>query len=192
MQAISENKDTEQQNADQVNETVKEEMDLSEAAKIRYLTPDNCTFHKTEGGMLSLKVGEEEFPVVYLHCSFPHTDKSIYISARTVENKELGMIKSLNDFPADTVKLLEEQINIRYFAPEVTKVVKIREEFGYAYWEVETTSGFCRFTVRSGGGNVKFVTDNRLLITDVDGNRFIIPDVESLTEKEYRMVEMRM
>lgn len=170
----------------------KEEKELSDAAKIRYLTATNCVFVKTAGQMLSLTVDGEEHPVVYLHCSFPHTNRTVYISARTVENKEVGMIKSLDDFPQDTVKLLEEQIRIRYFAPEITKVVKIREEFGYSYWETETNSGFCRFTVRSGGGNVKLVTQNRLLISDVDGNRFVIPDLDALPDKEYRMVEMCM
>lgn len=170
----------------------KDEKELSEAVKIRYLTTANSVFTKTAGQMLSLKVDGEEHPVVYLHCSFPHTNKTVYISARTVENKEIGMIKSLDDFPQDTAKLLEEQIRIRYFAPEITKVVKIKEEFGYSYWETETSSGFCRFTVRSGGGNVKLVTQNRLLISDVDGNRFVIPDLEALSDKEYKMVEMCM
>lgn len=178
-----------------VEQEVKQEQDgkdLSDAAKIRYLTPDNSTFVKTAGQMLSVTVEGDTHPVVYLHCSFPHTNKSIYISVRTVENKEIGMIRSLDDFPRDMAQLLEEQVGVRYFAPEITRVVKIKEEFGYSYWETETRSGFCRFTVRSGGGNVKLVTDSKLLITDVDGNRFVIADLEALPDKEYRMVEMCM
>lgn len=169
-----------------------EEQALADAAKITYLTGEMCSFRKTEGQLLAVKVGEVEHPVVYLHCSFPHTNKRIYISVRTSDNKEIGMIRSLDEFPAKTVKLLEEQIQIRYFAPEISKVVRIRDEFGYSYWEVETQAGYCRFTVRSGGGNVKLVTEVRVLITDVDGNRFIIPELEALSEKEYRMVEMCM
>lgn len=162
----------------------------TESVDIQYVTPDNTTFEVTEGRMLNVTVNGEEHHNVYLHCSFPHTDRSIFISIRTGENEEIGMIKSLDDFPEDAVRLLDKQINIRYFAPEVLNVVKITEEFGYSYWETETTSGFCRFTVRSGGGNLKFVTETRLLILDVDGNRFIIPDIDQLSSKEYRMVEM--
>lgn len=166
--------------------------DLAEAAKIRYLTPRDTVFVKTPGNMLSVTVEGAEHPVVYVHCSFPHTDKRIYLSIRTIDNKEIGMIRSLDDFPQHTADLLEEQIAIRYFAPEITKVIKIREEFGYSYWEAETTAGLCRFTVRGGGGQVKLVGESRLLVSDVDGNRFIIPDLQRLSEKEYRMVEMCM
>lgn len=166
--------------------------DLAEAAKIRFLTPQNASFRKTEGRMLNVTVDGEETPNVYVHCSFPHTDKRIYLSIRTFENKEIGMIRSLDDFPPETAALLEEQVQIRYFAPEIVKVIKIREEFGYSYWETETTSGICRFTVRSGGSNVKLVSETRLLVLDVDGNRFVIPDIDALSDKEYRMVEMCM
>lgn len=166
--------------------------DLADAAKICYLTTANSTFAKTKGSMLSVKVDEKEHSPVYVHCSFPHTDKRIYLSIRTIDNKEIGMIRSLDDFPKETADLLEEQVKIRYFAPEITKVVKITEEFGYSYWEAETTAGICRFTVRSGGGNVKSVTENRLLITDVDGNRFVIAELDQLSDKEYKMVEMCM
>ncbi len=48
---------------------------LSDAADIHYLTKDNARFHKTEGKMLAVTVGEETHPVVYVHCSFPHTNK---------------------------------------------------------------------------------------------------------------------
>lgn len=180
--------------AEQVNseQEVKDATDLSDAAKIRYLTQDTTVFTKTAGNMLSVKVEDEEHPVVYLHCSFPHTSKRIYVSVRNIENKEIGIIQNLDDFPKDIVSLLEEQIQIRYFSPEITKVVKIHEEFGYSYWDAETTAGVCRFTVRGGGGNVKLVSEKRLLINDVDGNRFIIPSMDRLTDKEYRMVEMCM
>jgi hypothetical protein len=166
--------------------------DLADAAKIRYLSAENTVFTKTAGNILAVKVDEEEHPAVYVHCSFPHTNKRIYLSVRTIENKEIGMIRSLDDYPKETVNLLEEQVQIRYFAPGITSVVTVKEEFGYSYWEAETNAGLCRFTVRGGGGNVKLVSGNRLLITDVDGNRFVIVQLDRLSEREYRMVEMCM
>ncbi|QHT60916.1 DUF1854 domain-containing protein [Paenibacillus lycopersici] len=178
--------------AGQEAKAAKPTSDLSDAANIKYLTPSNTVFTKTDGQMLNVKVDGEEHKAVYVHCSFPHTDRSIYLSVRTIDNKEIGMIRSLDDFPAETAALLGEQVLIRYFAPEITRVVRVKEEFGYAYWEAETTAGLCRFTVRGGGGNTKLITAARLLITDVDGNRFVIPDLGSLTDKEYRMVEMCM
>ena len=108
------------------------------------------------------------------------------------DNKEIGMIRHLDDFSAEMAALIEVQRNIRYFTPEITEVINISEEFGYSYWEVDTTSGRCRFTVRNGSGSVRFAAENRLLIQDVDGNRFIIPQLDQLSDKEYRMVEVRL
>jgi len=168
-----------------------ERTDLSVAAQLNYLTAQNAVFRKTDGNMLAVQVGDEDFQGVYLHCSFPHTNRRIYISVRTGEHKEVGIIKALDeDFPPETAVLLEEQMDIRYFAPVITKVISIKEEFGYSYWNTETSAGHCQFTVRSGSGNVKSVTENKLLVIDVDGNRFVIENVKQLSEKEYRMVEM--
>jgi len=165
---------------------------LAEAAQIRYLSPDDTEFTLTEGHMLNVKAGGKEHAGVYVHCSFPHTNKRIYLSIRTVENEEIGMIRSLDEFPEKTQRMLEEQVELRYFAPEISKVLSVKEEFGYSYWDAETTSGRCRFTVRGGGGSVKLMTANRLLIVDVDGNRFIIPHLDRLSDKEYKMVEVCM
>jgi len=171
--------------------TAEERTDLSVAAQLNYLTAENATFRKTEGNMLAVQVGDEDVQGVYLHCSFPHTNKRIYISVRTSEHKEIGIIKALDeDFPPEIAQLLEEQMDIRYFAPVISKVISIKEEFGYSYWHAETSAGHCHFTVRSGGGNVKSVSENKLLVIDVDGNRFVIENVKQLSEKEYRMVEM--
>lgn len=166
--------------------------DLAAAANLQYLTKENTEFFKTQGNMLAAKVQGELHPVVYVHCSFPHTGKRSYLSIRNAENKEIGIIQTLDSFPEDIVHLLEEQLQVRYFTPEISKVISIKEEFGYAYWEANTSAGLCRFTVRGGGGNAKLVTPTRLLVTDVDGNRFVIPDINKLTDKEYRMVEICM
>lgn len=174
------------------HERKEKKTDLSEAARILYLTPGNTKFVKTAGNMLSVQVDGLDYPVVYLHCSFPHSNKRIFISVRTSENKEIGIIKSLDDFPNDIVNLLEEQIQMRYFAPEITKVIKIHDEFGYSYWETETNAGHLRFTVRKGGGNVKLVSANKVMISDVDGNRFMIENINALSDKEYRMVDMSL
>lgn len=161
-----------------------------EATGMTLLTRSNAVFHLTEGGMLAVSVNGEQHPCVYVHCSFPHTHRTSYLSIRNIDNKEIGMVRSLDDVDGATAKLLEKQIQIRYYAPSITKLLAVKEEFGYSYWEAETDAGTCRFTVRGGGGQVKPVTPVRLLITDVDGNRFIIPDYTALSDKEFRMIEM--
>ncbi|MHA7964892.1 DUF1854 domain-containing protein [Paenibacillus sp. CAU 1782] len=166
--------------------------ELADAAGISFLNRENASFYTTEGGMLAVKVGESEHSGVYVHSSFPHSNQTEYLSIRTHENKEIGMVRNLDDVDTATAELLRQQLQIRYFAPQITRLIKVKEEFGYSYWETETDSGICRFTVRGGVGQIKLVTPVRLLITDVDGNRFIIPDYTALSDKEFKMIELHM
>lgn len=160
--------------------------------QFRCLTSENAAFFKTPGGMLAAEIDGERCDSVYLHCSFPHSHPDQFISVRTDDHKELGIIRSLDVFPDSVQELLQQYIQIRYYTPKIRKVVKVEEEFGYSYWETETESGVYRFTVRSGSGNVKMITDQKLLITDVDGNRFMIENIAEVSEKEFRMIEMCM
>lgn len=153
-----------------------------------YLTPDNAHFEETDGRLLSVRVRDQVYPAVYLHCSFPHTNKEEYISIRTIDNREAGLIRSLADFPGPTAELLRKHIRFRYFAPLITRIIEIKEEFGYAFWSAETSAGLCRFTV-GRGNNVRIVAGQKVLITDVDGNRFLIEDLRKLSDKQYRLVE---
>lgn len=154
------------------------------------LTPDNAVFEETKGHMLNVKVEDKLFERVLIHSSFPHTAPTKYVSVRTDENKEVGLIEDIDLFPNEQKELILKQIKLRYFAPDITKIISVKDEFGYTYWAVDTTSGECRFTVRNGGGSIIHPTGNKYLITDVDGNRFVIPDITRLTAKEYKMIDI--
>ena len=81
-------------------------------------------------------------------------------------------------------------MNLRYFIPQIQRIHSIKEEYGYAYWDVTTDRGGCRFTVRMGGGSVYSVGANRYLVNDIDGNRFEIPDLYKLTAREIKQLDL--
>lgn len=170
--------------------TKEDDAHLPESTIIRKLTPDNTRFIETEGKMLNAEVDGYIFERVQVHSSFPHSDPERYISIRTRENKEVGLIEAMDLFPEDQRELLVRQMRIRYFSPIITKIISVKDEFGYIHIAVNTDCGECRFTVRGGGGSVIHPTENKYIITDVDGNRFIIPDVTALPAKEYRMIDI--
>ena len=53
-----------------------------------------------------------------------------------------------------------------------------------------TDRGVCRFTVRMGGGSVYSIGGGRYLINDIDGNRFEIPDLNKLSSREIRELDL--
>ncbi len=71
----------------------------------------------------------------------------------------------------------------------ITRIESIKEEFGYAYWNVETDVGPRRFTVRDMQDNVVLLSPEHVLIIDVDGNRYEIPDYTQLDPKSRRYIE---
>ncbi len=167
-----------------------EESHLPVSTEVRRLTPVDVVFEETEGNMLNAKVGDYLFERVQIHRSFPHSNPDRYLTVRTKENREVGLIEDLAEFPDDQKELLVRQMKLRYFSPVISHIIHVKDEYGYTHWVVDTDCGECRFTVRGGGGSVIQPTPNKYIITDVDGNRFILPDVTKLPVKEYRMIDI--
>jgi len=169
-----------------------EEQLAEELLETRLLTPQQAAFSSTVGGFVSLRLGERVYPRVHIYRAFPFTDPNRYLSVRESEgeNREIGMIEDLTDWDEATVLLINRQLSLRYFAPKIQKIREIKEEYGYSYWWVDTDKGVCRFTCDQNA--VTKLSDTRLIVTDVDGNRFELPDATVLSAKELRMVDLYM
>lgn len=183
-----------------VDDKVEDEFDLEEMEKeteemlkLRLLTKENSVFARTEGGFVSLKIEDEFYKRVLVYRIFPFTNPEGYISIREPDEKakEIGMIKNLKkDVSNETREMLEEQMRLRYFTPVIEKIIDIKDEYGFAYFNVLTDHGACRFTIHMGGSSVVYLSDTRLMITDLDGNRFEIPDITHLTTQELRKLDL--
>jgi len=158
--------------------------------ELHFIEPREASFQKTRGGFLSLKLGgEKRYPRVHLYRSFPLSEAGRYISVRDEEDEEIGIIEDLAAFPQKTLRLLEEELERRYFTPVIEEIRSLKQEFGYTYWEVGTDSGVCRFTVKVGDNTVRVLSGTDLLIFDVDGNRFELPNYEKLESRHLKIVE---
>ncbi|WP_051685040.1 DUF1854 domain-containing protein [Clostridium sp. KNHs205] len=183
-----------------INNDISDEFDLevmekeAEAMmKLRFITEENAEFAPTEGGFVSLRMGEEFYHRIQVYYTFPLTHNTSYISIREPDEKakEIGIIKDLSkDVSQRTRELLMSQLRLRYFTPLIEKINNIRDEYGFAYFDVVTNQGHCRFTIHMGGGSVVHLTDTRLIITDLDGNRFEIPDTGRLSAKELKKLDL--
>ena len=168
------------------------EQEVEEMTSLRYLDKENATFSRTEGGFVCLEYDGKTWERVQVIRLFPFTDPDRFISIRTVEerSREIGVIADLKDVDKDTRAMLEEQLNLHYFTPLIQKIIDIKDEYGYAYFHVLTDRGECRFAINMGANAVVRLTDSRLLITDLDENRFEIRNVFDLTPKEQRKLDL--
>lgn len=165
------------------------------------LTPDNATFTKSVGNLISLKIinanGEEEFfERVLIRRCFPITAPDKFLSVREPDTKkngrgfEIGMIRDINIFDKATVDLLNAELNIRYFTPEITHIYSAKEKFGYYYLEAETSAGRIAIVLNNPFYNIRSLEDGRIIINDMDGNCFVIPDPKKLDRHSLKHIEV--
>ncbi len=169
---------------------------MKQYADINYLSASDCEFYRTDGGLLGMKTGGKDLGRVALLRMFPLRKPDKFISVRR-ENREradsrveYGVIEDINAFSGEQRALIDEELERRYFVPEITKVTNVKEEYGHTYWDVETTAGDRSFTVFDMNSNLLNMGEGRAMIIDVDGNRYIFPDVSKIGEKALRLVEI--
>ena len=163
-----------------------------ELMQMRFLTAENAVFTRTEGGFLSLKTEDKEYTRVGVYLTFPLTMPEEFISIREADEKakEIGLIEKLSALSKDQQEMIREQIRLRYFMPVITKVLDVKDEYGFAYWHVMTNFGVCRFTTHMSGDAVITLGESRLLVTDIDGNRYDIPDFYQLGVMERKKLDL--
>ena len=165
------------------------------------LNMQNAKFTRSQGNLVSLTLkkddGEEEFfeRVVVLR-AFPITNPSEFLSVREPDSKkmgrgkEIGMIRYMSDFDEATQKLLLEELDRRYFSPQILKIHSVKEKFGYSYWDSKTTAGHVTFILNNPFSNIRLFEDGRIFINDIDGNSFEIADPKKLDAASYRKIEL--
>jgi uncharacterized protein DUF1854 len=151
-----------------------------ETADLRYLDPRKLRFFR-HGAALRLTVGEERsYLKVTVVRAFPLSHPQRYLSVRAGDNKEVGVLVDGAELDEENRRLVAEELERRYVVPVIRRIVRIKERFGTVDWEVETNRGLCRFTTRNMREKVVQPSPGRYLLTDVDDNRYDVPDLAAL------------
>lgn len=177
---------------------------------IVYFTPENAVFYETEGGFAALKAfipkvnkddlametekdGEnvwQDLGRVLFHRAFPYDKPDEYVSVQDEDGREYGIIRNLADFDDKGREIIDKALKRKYFCPEITRIRKLKEQLGYAFLEVDTTVGETEIVLRDAFGSIARISDTYLVINDISGNRYVIPDVSALDKKSYRKIEL--
>ena len=154
------------------------------------LTTNDTVFYQNESGFVGMKHKETDYPRVNIIKSFPLSYEDKFISVCDCESVEIGLIHELNDFPQETRELLTQDIERRYFLPEISAIENIKQEFGYVYWRVTTGAGRKKFITTKDASAILPLKDNRVLLIDLDGNRYNITDYTKLDSKSYKLIQL--
>lgn len=137
-------------------------------------------------------IEEKEYDRVFLHRAFPFEDKFNYISVNDKDGKEIALIKSLDDINEEQRRYITDELNRKYYSPVIKKIISMKERFGFSYWKVLTDTGERTFTIQDTYRNIHKIDTSHIFLTDVDGNRYDIPDIEALDRKSYKKIELYM
>lgn len=136
---------------------------------------------------------ERSFLRVQIARAFPFSNPDRFIGLRDSNDKDIGMLETLNGLDAASRAIVDEELMRRYFVPVVRRVVSVREERGgLTTWEVETDKGPHTFLVNNLRDALNELTPTRVLITDIEGTRWEFPDIGQLDEKSTTVLQRVM
>ena len=82
-------------------------------------------------------------------------------------------------------------LRLRYYAPQITSILRVREKYGFSYWTVTTAdAGKLTFTVQDPYRAIFRVGEKSVTFTDVDGNRYEIPDLAALDRRSRKRLDL--
>lgn len=153
-----------------------------------YVRPDGCSFFRSGECFLGMKLGDAEYRRVILTRAMPLNLPDKYICITDIEKNELGIIENISDFPDGEQELIRSELSQRYFCPNVTDIISIKEKMGHFYFDVMIGEYKRSFTIKDLAKNIRCSEDS-VTLTDVDGNRFVIDDIKKINRKSRRKLE---
>ena len=166
---------------------------LSEAIDLGIMDPETAEFYETPGGFTGLRYNGAEHKRISLRRSMPIADPSSYISVADHENKEICVIRSLSDLTGEQLRIVSDELDRRYYCPEIAEIKSVKDKMGYVYMELRVTGRGEAFdkncAVKDVNKNIRMIDDDRLIIFDVDGNRYIVPSLAALDKKSVKRLE---
>ncbi len=159
-----------------------------EQLKTEFVSPENCIFFESDFGFLGVKLNGKEYPRVILTRALPLTNPDAFICISDVEKNEIGIIEQTLDFPEEQQIFINKELSLRYFCPSIDEIIRIKEKMGHFYFDVKIGDQEKSFTVRDISKNVRQLGKS-VTITDMDANRFLIPDISTIPSKSRRILE---
>jgi len=141
---------------------------------------------------LRLTVGDDEgYKKVRALRTFPISAPDHFIAFRDEEGEEIGVVEDPQKLDPRSRAVLMEELEKTYLMPRIVRINGIDESFGVPKWDVETDHGPRVFELKSRR-DARMIGRGRVMIQDIDGNRYEIPDYRTLDPQSRDLVEMEV
>ena len=133
--------------------------------------------------ILNLSVRVQHHSHIVAVRASPLTYPDHYICFLDANGREICMVEDPSDLDTASQQVLREELARRYLTSGILRVRSVRREAGVCYFDADTSRGNREFVVQQTPETVRWLGDHRLLLMDVDGNRFEAHDIRALDRK---------
>jgi hypothetical protein len=137
--------------------------------------------------LLTDSQGQQHLGVVPVR-AFPIAAPDEGISLVGSEGHELAWLERLDGLPPALRSLLEEELALRDFVPEVTRIISVSSFGTPSTWAVETDRGNTTFVLK-GEEDIRRLSRQSLLIAAGHGVHFSVKDMAALDRASRRLLE---
>ena len=118
---------------------------------------------------------------------FPITDPDGFISICDAQGRELVCIENIDALPLDSRELILHELKRCTFTPVILQIRRAIPFGEYVRLFVETDRGATDITVDSE--EIYRLSDNRILLKDVNKIRYLIPDWRKMSSHSRRILD---
>jgi hypothetical protein len=120
--------------------------------------------------------------------AFPLTHPEEWIALLDERGRSVHLVGHLDELEPDSRAALTQELERLYFLPRIRKIRQIREQHGVLSLEVDTDRGRRAFEVGSRE-QIRCLPTGRLLLRDLDGNRYELPCLRDLDPQSRLLAE---
>jgi hypothetical protein len=150
---------------------------------------DRVTLRREGDGNVTVAVDGRSQPLGGVASAFPLTRRNRMVALRDLDGQEIAILEHARQLDDESRRLLREAMDRAYFMPRVTDIRSIEEELNVVQWDVVTNRGDRVFQVRGIRRNVRRIGERRLVIKDVDGNRYEVRDWMVLPDQAQKLIQ---
>lgn len=144
--------------------------------------------HDTYGRLLLVDANGVRHEAVEPVRGFPISDPDRWISICDGQGRELAFVEDLVTLPAEMRTVLERDLARREFVPLIRRILSVPADTEPTLWEVETDRGATRFMLNTSD-DVRRLSDDRALVIDSQGVRYLVDDLSQLDAASRRILE---
>lgn len=157
--------------------------------EIHLLDVNKVRFTRGSGGVFQGVIEGKEYQELVVYRTFPFKYTTTYISIRDTDKKEIGIIRDTAELDEVSRKEIVQELQFRYFLPQVTQINSVKQRTDLWIWELQTNLGPTRITMRNLHDYMQYPGENRIILTDVNGKRCEIPNWKALNAHSIKQLK---